>query len=194
MSHRQEGPPDTAILPGGVRYRTDAHGVIVEVDPAWDEFASAAESPSVMSNEVTGRPLESFVSDPTTRMIYRIVAERVRQGHTLHFPFRCDAPDLRRSMIMHVTGLPDGHVEYSTEVEWTEPRSPVPVTGGPADSELTNMCGWCKRVLIGDRWGEIEEALAGPPLLLMTQPPLISHGICDECEQRMMGTFADPAE
>jgi hypothetical protein len=43
------------------------------------------------------------------------------------------------------------------------------------------MCGWCKRVAIGDAWMEVEDAVSELRLFERKVLPDISHGICPDC-------------
>ncbi|MEQ8329209.1 MAG: hypothetical protein RH859_01975 [Longimicrobiales bacterium] len=175
-----------------VTYRVDAEGVILDTGDGWDSFAEAGGAPHLLHDSVVGRRLDDFLGHATTRAIYRMLRERVRgTGRPVTFPYRCDAPGLRRWMTMEMQPQPDGGTLFRTWPDQVEERPPVPVTGGPAsgdaaDGHLLLMCGWCKRVKEDqDSWWEIEDAMARPPLVDALPLVWITHGMCLDCEARM---------
>lgn len=177
---------DAGLLRTAVSYTVDADGVIVATGEGWAAFAEAADAHHLHPEGVVGRRLDDFLSHPTTRLVYRALSDRIHAaGRPVTFPFRCDAPDVRRWMTMEMRPLEDGGTHYRVWPETLDPRAPVPVTGGPPSGVQLVMCGWCNRVASGPTWCEIEEAMARPPLSNAGEPPLISHGMCEECESRM---------
>lgn len=172
-------------------YRLDASDLIVAVSESWDPFARANAGEQVTAQAVVGRPLWDFVTDPTTREIYRQVLVRIRGGSPVQFTFRCDSPTCRRRLEMTVTATGDGGVEFRSRTLAIEARAAQPLVGASATegSELLRVCGWCKRVDVDGQWLEVEEAMAALQLLERLVPPPITHGICPACHDRMMATL-----
>lgn len=94
---------------------------------------------------------------------------------------------------MRITGEKTGLVEFASTLESEEPRDPVTAfdVQQPRNERFLRMCSWCKRVKVGVEWMEVEEAVV--VLGLMTAPavPSITHGICEDCYNRMMGVVSD---
>src|SRR5450631_2450126 len=85
-----------------VSYQIDGHDDIISVNSAWKAFARSNGAPH-LAEQVVGRSLWEFVSDGTTRQVYRDLLVRVRGGRTVTFSYRCDSPSLRRYMRMTMT-------------------------------------------------------------------------------------------
>ncbi|MEQ8329208.1 MAG: hypothetical protein RH859_01970 [Longimicrobiales bacterium] len=170
-------------LPFLVSYRVDAEGVLVATGGDWTAFAEEAGAPELRSDLVVGRPLDDFVSGRKTRAVYRALRERITDtGRPVTFPYRCDAPELRRWMTMEMRPLPGGQTlfrTWPTAVE-SRPAAPVGHRKGSKGRRLL-MCGWCKRVVLGSAWYEIEDALARSPLHDGATSLRVNHGICARC-------------
>lgn len=164
--------------PAGVTYEIGHDDVIVSVGGAWNDFATANQTPA-LSSGVVGRSLWDFLSGPTPRQVYRDLLTRVRQGHRVQFPFRCDSLNCARHMAMLMTPLPDGAVRFETTLVVA-----IPILGlhgtEPLDP-LVTVCSWCKRVAVGPDWLEPEAAVARFRLLDRDAPVRLTHGICPGC-------------
>lgn len=179
--------PDTP----DIVYRINQRDEIVSVSDSWDPFATANAGNQVTSREVVGRPLWDFVTDPSTREIYRQVLARIRRGSTVQYTFRCDSPECRRLLEMTVTGTGNGGVEFRSRTLALEERSPQPLVGAATTdaNDLLRLCGWCKRVDAHGDWLDVEEAVAALRLLERSALPQITHGICPACFERMMAVI-----
>jgi hypothetical protein len=171
-------------------YRVDAADRIVYVNDAWDAFAHQNEGTAVVAAQVVGRPLWEFISDLSTRTIYRSALGRIRAGSELRFGFRCDSPSCRRIMEMQILLADEpGSVEFRSSTIAEDHRQPPAVTwaaGGSRDEDsLVRMCGWCNRIDVGSVWTEFEEALPQLRLMERANPPSVTHGICESCFQKM---------
>jgi hypothetical protein len=72
-----------------------------------------------------GQSLWRFISGVDVRQLYTVLLSRVRQTQgTVVFPFRCDAPDLRRFMEMSMTGIPNSEVVFATRLVQAKARAP----------------------------------------------------------------------
>jgi hypothetical protein len=59
-------------------------------------------------------------------------------------------------------------------------------------SAHVRACAWCKRIRVGSKWMEVEDALEPLKIFDMEQLPQITHGICRACRRAMeMATAAD---
>jgi hypothetical protein len=179
---------------GDVQYRVNDRDEIVFVNEAWGPFATANGDQRLATAEVLGRPLWEFISDPTTRHLYRDILARVRGGVPVRFTFRCDSPACRRLLEMQVAGEPGGGAEFRTRVLSEVGREPQPLLepDRPHSGEFVRMCGWCKKVDLGGRWAEVEEAVSHLGLIDRLLLPQLTHGVCEDCYARMVETLRGP--
>lgn len=171
-----------------VSYQIEAHDDITCVSDSWTVFAISNDAPN-LTEHVVGHSLWEFVSDGTTRQVYRDLLARVRGGRTVTFSYRCDSPSLRRYMRMTMTPRAHNGVGFDSLTLRTESRTP-PMFMVPAVEEcdaLLRVCSWCKRVAVADDWLEVEVAVERLGLFSNGSPVGITHGMCPACFARIMG-------
>lgn len=178
-------------LPADITYRVNDRDEIIYVNEAWDRFAEANAGQGITSEQILGRRLWDFITDPTTRELYRQVLSRTRDARPVRFNFRCDSPDCRRLLVMDAERREDGTVEFRTRTLLQESREPVPLlaANGTRSGELVRVCGWCKRVFVGGAWEDVEVAVERLQLFEHAILPSLTHGICDACYARLMDTL-----
>ncbi len=176
-------------------YHIDAGDIITAVNDAWDEFALENEAPHLTRQGVIGRALWDFIAGAETQHLYRILFQRVRESRQpIVIPFRCDAPDRRRHMEMHLMPEEDGGITFTNRVLRLEKRPVVRLLerSAPRSSDFVTMCGWCKKLRLPDgRWAEVEEAIRSLGLFDAYPVPQISHGICPDCYDRVTNIRQD---
>lgn len=116
---------------------------------------------------------------------------RIRgEVRSVELPFRCDGPDVRREMDIHIAARSCGRfVLFSARPRSEEQRpefQPLLAANTPRDEETLVMCGWCDRFLVGADWVEVEEAAARLGLFQRTELPEISHGVCPDCGEMLL--------
>ena len=170
-------------------YRIDEFGRISRVSETWDAFALENDSPNLAREFVLGRSIWLFISDPSTRQIYRDLIRRLPMKPQIEFDFRCDSSRYRRLLHMVMRTVPASEeIEFRTStVEITE-RPPVVIYEAIAErsDRMIRSCSWCKRVAIGELWVEAEEAVEQSDMMQWVPPPLLSHTICSDCHQRVI--------
>lgn len=173
-------------------YRIDASDRIVFTNDAWDTFALVNDGARATSPHVLGRSLWAFISDPTTRALYKRVLERIRAGNALRFNFRCDSPACRRTMEMQVSaGDAEGGVEFRSRTVAENHRQSSAVlqwdgaAGDAHEAHVQRVCSWCNRFDVGGVWLEVEDALPQLRLLERAVPSRLTHGICETCFETM---------
>ena len=178
--------------PGIVSYRIDKNDAIAFVNPEWDRFAISNSAEGLTGEKVISRSLWDFIGDLTTRHLYQEILARVRAGREVRFPFRCDSPDCRRFLEMQMRVTEGAGVEFQVLTLSIEPRPAMALLlqSQRRSEVMLNMCAWCKKIPIGDRWVEIEEAVAALQLFASAELPRVSHGICGACEQQMFGIIS----
>ena len=175
-----------------ISYRIDAEDNLVETGGAWDSFGSENDAAELCQLR-TPVSLWSFIEGEATMHLYQLMLNKVRDNHVpLTVPYRCDAPGLRRFTMLTLAPAEGGHVDFLSRMLRCEVRSDVellvPQTQrGPS---FITMCSFCKRVDCDENWLEVESAIALFRSLEQANPPLISHGACPDCFDRMMKEIA----
>jgi hypothetical protein len=197
-------------MPGGettgteiFEYVIDADDVIVFVNESWKTFAEE-NGDAGLGDRVVGTWLWQHMSGLEVKHLFRVLLERVREGRrVVRVPFRCDAPDVRRHMMLEVTPLPDDAVRFVSWMEEEEGRPKVEILDASrteSEDHFLRMCAWCKRVEVSvgepsyewvsegpKNWRELEDALMELDLLSQEPLPRITHGVCGDCKSRVMG-------
>jgi len=170
-------------------YQLNARDEISSINEEWLSFARANDGESLLPPQILGRPLWDFIGDLETQHIYRLLHGRVRtQGAPVRFSFRCDGPGRRRLLELNISAGAEQGLIYRVRTVRQEDRKPVPLLDPhrPRSEMFVTMCGWCKRVAAPPRgWLEVEEAVAALSLFAEPRPPQLTHGICEECSQRL---------
>ncbi len=162
----------------------DAHDRIIRVSPEWDAFALENDGADAVAGNLLGRPVMHFLTGDSVRHLYRSLFTRVRRtGATISFPFRCDAPALRRYMMMHLIPCRNDGIELRSEILKVEPRDEVCLLDRyqPRNEDYLQVCSWCRRVHLDQGWVEVEEAIVALDLFESPVLPHMSHGVCPNC-------------
>jgi hypothetical protein len=143
------------------------------------------------AGESLGRLLWDFVAGEELRKLQRMLVRRIRgEARSVQLPFRCDGPDVRRELDIHIAARSAGRfVLFSAHARSEEPRAefqPLLSVDAPRGEETLTMCGWCDRFLVGEEWVEVEEAAARLGLFQRRELPTISHGVCPDCGEMLM--------
>lgn len=165
-------------------YRIDAADRVDFVTADWLDFARDNEAQHLSAETVQGESLFSFIDDPETRHLYKAIIDKVRRTQdSVMVPFRCDSPCLRRFMVLHISPLPHGAIQFEGKLIREEPREHVPLLDAESarSGELIVSCSWCKRIEVDGAWLEVEEAVRRLELFHEPLLPQITHGICGDC-------------
>ena len=168
-------------------YRLDGNNRISYVSPEWLEFAIENGAHELVLPGVLGKPLWPFIAGMETLHLYHVMLNKVRTASAvICFPFRCDAPQMRRYMELVARPWEASGIEFNSRVLREEPREPVPLLAPSAarSDRLIRMCGWCKRVATPE-WLEVEEAIPRLHLFEKDSMPQITHGMCEDCERQV---------
>lgn len=177
-------------------YRINAQDRISFVNEAWRQFAEENLGEQVMPARVIGAELWPFVGDETTRELYRRMVARARNGHTVQFRYRCDAPAERRVFEMKIFRGSTGEVEFDSQIVSREPRPAVSWLDRTVarSRDFVTMCSWCGRVALATgEWVEIEQAIERHRAFQGAAAPRLTHGICEVCLEKMSRIIQRPA-
>lgn len=176
-------------------YRLDEQDRFVFIGETWLSFALANGGVGLEPDQIMARSLYDFMAGETTCLLYQNILQRVRAGHMICFPFRCDAPTRRQLMEMTIRLDENNLIEFTTRTLWVENRSPMPLFANSAlaPTMIVRICGWCKRIeLHQQQWVDLEEAVAHLRLFEQEQVPQLSHGICDVCSAMLKKSWVIP--
>ena len=171
-------------------YVIDANDVITHVNPSWKAFAEENDGGD-LAHRVVGSWLWQHLAGMEVKNLFRVLLERVREAQeSVRVPFRCDAPDLRRDMMLEVTPLSDGGLRFSSWTVKASGRPPVLLLDAKRVSDpdrMLSMCAWCKRIRGGsESWLELEEAVSELGLFRSGPLPKITHGVCRDCRHQVL--------
>ncbi|MCB8945260.1 MAG: hypothetical protein H6658_16050 [Ardenticatenaceae bacterium] len=167
-------------------YHIDNKDRLIYVDKNWDEFADSNEAPELVGDAVLYQPIWDFISGREVLYIYRLLLQEVRQsGKAMEIPYRCDAPDARRFLLMTISAVGE-EIWFCNWLLREEKREPVPLLslGQKRSDDFLIMCSWCNRVKQeASTWVEVEQAIQAMGLFAADELPQLSHGMCPDCFQ-----------
>ena len=171
---------------GEISYVVDRDMTICGIGGDWDRIAQENDGEGCVCAMVLGSNLKDHISDDTTRMW---VEAAIRIARTSRVPvrklYRCDTPDLRRTMEMVVTRVEDGRVEIVHRLLSTERPGPtVEIThikrGTAQVPEIgPRKCSICNKVRIDGTWTD-------PFELGRDVSFTVDTGICPDCVRTQM--------
>lgn len=177
-------------------YRIDNRDIIVSVSQNWTSFAHANSwSSEIRPENVVGHLLWDFIQDIATRHLYREVFRKVRAGQPIGpIPFRCDSPQERRFLKLHLSPLQDGQIEVTSRIVRTEGRDPVRLLEKDIhrSSDLIRICSMCKKIRTNhNMWVEIEDGLSQLKPFSAGEMPRLTHGLCSYCYEVVIADLND---
>lgn len=168
-----------------VRYRIDGTDTICSVNEAFFSFGQS-NGRAIKADQVLNHSLFDFIDGEPTRYLTKTLFARVREsGRPVQIAFRCDSPECRRFMNMHIETAAKGELLFENQLVKIEPRQPISMFARYSQhvsDQLLTMCSWCNRVLSPDqRWFEVDVAISDSEWFLNPATVTISHGICPDC-------------
>ena len=172
-------------------YTIDHDDRIVQVSDNWLAFAEEnLAADSCHPEKIINRPIWHFIDGKESLHLYEVVLKKVRDRYArITFPFRCDSPDKRRYMQLHISPLRNNYVEFTSQILREEQRDSIEVLDVtiPRTDQFVKMCCMCKKVVVSENvWVEVEIAIAELQLFDHHKLPAITHGTCPECFDIMM--------
>lgn len=168
-------------------YEISEYGTLVSANSEWFAFAAENSASELKPDSVLGRPLWKFIAGSEVRHLYHVIFNRLKETETaLDLPYRCDSPDYRRLLNMHIAYRPERHLFcFESRILSMERRKPVSLIdpNQAHGNGLLSMCSWCKKILLeSSNWVEPELAIERLKLFERSSLPRISHGVCTDCE------------
>jgi len=176
-------------------YHINEQDQISFVDNQWLRFARDNAAWHLTEQNILGQPIWSFISNKETEMIYQIIVNKVRK-HDLEIklPFRCDSPNIRRHMELHISPLKDNNVKFLSNLLEEEPQNYTPLLDPRVEraASFIIMCSWCKKVQTSEEdWVEVESAIKKLNLFGSFKLPKLSHGICPDCMSQIKSEIVE---
>ena len=173
-----------------LHYHLDSENYIISLSSGWVEFALENAGINLSPDAILGRSIWDFITEGQIRHLYKVLFEKVKtQNKVLVIDFRCDSPNLRRYMKLSISPLQASQLLLESWLVREEKRDPIRLLnpGTSALSTFLRMCSWCKRVeLDKGSWVEVEVAVEKMELFYTDSLPQVTHGICTECEERIL--------
>lgn len=157
----------------------------------WAEFARANGAPELDEERLVQQSLWDFVQGEETRSLYEQLFERVRSsGLGLELPYRCDAPDQRRDMLLRIDPLARQGLHLRSTLVQETARSVLP--GLESDrarkDDEVQICAVCRKVELPDgSWEEAEVAARDHGLLTGPLAPSLEERVCSDCADSQNG-------
>lgn len=170
-------------------YTVDRADALQWVSDHWLSFAAENKAVGMEPELIIGRSLWDFISGAETRHLYEHLFSRARESNaSVAVPFRCDSPAARRFMRLEIQPGRDRQLRIVVRVDREEVRDPVALleSSRARTDRLLTMCSWCRRILVGEQWEEVEEAISDLGLFAGDALPTISHGVCPDCYDGVM--------
>lgn len=181
VSAKAKASPDAPYT-----YILDDEDRIIALSDNWSTFARENGAPeSCRPDLIINKPIWNFVCGDDVVELYRLIFGRVRaQNKSVKLTYRCDSPDLRRYLELHIKPLQLRNILLSNHLLHEEPHEPARVLDieAPRSDETIKMCSICKKVEVTETsWVEVEDAAARLKLFEKEKMPQISHGLCSDC-------------
>ena len=178
---------DTAIM--DLSYTLDASNAIIAVSGDWDRVALDNGGEQIISRRIIGRRLDDFITGDVTLMFVRTMLMSARTlKYVIRRPYRCDSPQLKRSMEMTIVPRAQGVLEVCHRQLGSEPyRYPLAFKGtaSGAAANFIKRCSICNRVRVGQSWSEVDDAVRAGRLPRDAGATLmVVYGVCPECMAR----------
>jgi len=167
-------------------YSVDKNDLLMSVSGNWQSFADQnAGGAGCLPLNIIGSSLWSHIAEWETKHLYEMIFERVRKcQRRATFSFRCDAPELRRFLMLSIISIAGPVDSFESQIMGTELRRPVELLRADIErsNEFLRICSMCKRIAIGDEeWVEVELAVQRLELFQKKVMPKFTHGICQDC-------------
>jgi hypothetical protein len=173
-----------------ITYTINADDVIVETGAGWDYFADANGAPELLHHDVIGRPLFSYFVDEQPILFWKKLLSQVRQRQQdLTLTFRCDSPEAKRLLSMHIRLGNDNHLHITTCPLKTVPLNVAarPIYARTQVETPITRCSQCNRVHWKDVWCEVFDAVQAGMVIDELGRFSVVYAICDDCRTAPSG-------
>lgn len=164
-----------------VELTVDRDNFIVAVNQSWDEFACQNGAPQLSRGAVLGTNLLDSVSGKVSKNFTLALLELARgRDDEIQLEYRCDSPQVRRYMRLHVRAEKDGAVHFVHEHLYSEHFS-QPVlfrTSEQRGRDTSIRCSLCNHVRHEGFW-KLPDFVSKQ--IFLGQPVPVIYGVCPSC-------------
>lgn len=178
------------ISPDPIVYTLGSDDRIIDIQGTWDQFAAQNSAPELRAERVLGTSLFHFIRGESVRKLYHQLFESVRQTEQdLEIPFRCDAPDRCRSLLLSIRVGPKNTLVIESRMfqEWSRLHVELLSRQAIRGDDNVTICALCRRVHVDNEWFEPVEAIQKRALFNLSPVPQLKEDVCYECEQIATG-------
>lgn len=164
-----------------IYYLLDSHRNIKSISGDWDAFAKSNGAEQLATEKVIGNSIFDFMSGKVTKQFYE---QLIKQAHTIAktitFDYRCDSPEQKRFMELHITPLDNGETAITSHFLGSRPLKKrvhtYLVKERTKQSKIS--CSLCNKIQHQKVWLELEDCA-------INNPTPITYGICEDCSVRI---------
>ncbi len=163
-------------------YRLDSKDVIISAGGSWDSFAHENKASALSAGEVEGHCFWEYIAGDATVMWLKALFGYVRiRQQAVERNYRCDSPDVKRFMRMHVIPEENGNLFLEHDILSVEPRSKSANFNKLHRQGVDNLifrCSICNQVYSDGVWGEVESL----DKTLNLQELTVAWTVCENCK------------
>jgi hypothetical protein len=183
LADAPNSPPATEVADW---YELDAQNRIVGLSPNWERTAAAGGAGDGLARErIVGESFFRFLAGAPTRMFHEAVFQAVRlTRQSRRIAYRCDTPELRRTLDMVIIPSVDGGLRIEHHVTSAEPRgqhahTPERLTQHARRVGLWHRCAVCLKLNAPGRATWLEPD--GLEAQLTAQNAKVQYTVCRHC-------------
>jgi hypothetical protein len=165
-----------------VEMTVDKNNIIVAVNASWDEFALSNDAPQLAGGSVIGWSLLDSVSGKVTKIFTQALLDLARSHEQkIMFDYRCDSPQVRRFMRMHISQGDAGSVQFIHEHLSSEYFSHAAIYQSAAQRSRDTLvrCSICNHVRHDGIWSTPDYVSR---TFFASHPVSVIYGICPSCQ------------
>lgn len=165
-------------------YWLDNQDRIIDVSNSWDVFAKENNGETVISDNIIGKYLKSFIKSDETRMFTELLLNKARLlNTTVERQYRCDSPDVKRYMKMLI--IPEGHNvlrvnHYVLKIEPHSIKLSFMYAKDPKD-KFMKRCSICNKVHFERKWHEGDSCLVSK-FIRENKCVYVIYTVCEICK------------
>lgn len=165
-----------------VEMTVDKNNVIVAVNASWDEFALSNDAPQLAGGSVIGWSLLDSISGKVTKTFTQALLDLARSHEQkIMFDYRCDSPQIRRYMRMHISQGDAGSVNFLHEHLSSEyfPHPAIYQSAAQRSRDTLVRCSICNHVRHDGIWSMPDYVSR---TFFASHPVSVIYGICPSCQ------------
>ena len=165
-----------------VEMTVDKNNIIVAVNASWDEFALSNDAPQLADGSVIGWSLLDSVSGKVTKTFTQALLDLARSHEQkIMFDYRCDSPQVRRFMRMHISKGDADSVNFLHEHLSSEYFSHPAIYQSAAQRGRDTLvrCSICNHVRHDGIWSTPDYVSRTH---FASHPVRVIYGICPSCQ------------